>query len=182
MDYPQKSYQLSDEEKVTQVMLYTISALFTGDVVTKKLIRVSTWLRTPMVPQYIAVYSAHMIDISSGSSARQMHFDELFVPFSQVISFHIRPPASDPIDYEPNEPMRKMEPVTALVGPFRFDGYVRMSSQTDLGRYLDVNKEVFTSLYDIEVTPLSLQAMKPFHVPFTLLRRDLVPFSPRKSA
>lgn len=57
-----------------------------------------------------------------------------------------------------------------------------MSSQTDLGRYLDVNKEVFTSLYDIEVTPLSLQAMKPFHVPFTLLRRDLVPFSPRKSA
>ncbi len=77
--------------------------------------------------------------------------------------------------------MRKMEPVSALVGPFRFDGYVRMSSQTDLERYLDVNKEVFTAFYDIEVTPLSLQTLKPFHVPYTLLRRDLVSFSPRQS-
>ncbi len=96
MDNAQKTYQITDEEKATQVMLYTVNALFTGEVVTKKIIRVSTWLRTPMVPQFITVRSAHMIDMTSSSNPRQMQFDELLIPFSQVIAFHIRPPASDP--------------------------------------------------------------------------------------
>lgn len=179
MENTSKPYQLSDDESVNQVMIYTTSTLITGEVVTKSLIRVSTWPRTPMIPQYITLYSALIVDMAHAGGAKQMQFRELYVPFSSVIAFHLRPPASDPIDYDPNEPMRKMEPVTALVGPFRFDGCVRMSSQTNLMKYLDVNKEVFTSMYEIEITPLGAGAMKPFHVPFALVRRDEILFSSR---
>ena len=179
MENSSKLYQLTDEDKVTPVMVYTDTTLLTGEVVTKNLIRVSTWPRTPMMPQYITLYSALLIDMAPMGGARQMQFQELYVPFSNAIAFHIRPPASDPLDYDPNEPMRKMEPVTALVGPFQFDGSIRMSSQTNLIKYLDVNKEIFTSLYDIEITPLGTGAMKPFHVPYALLRRDEILFSIR---
>jgi len=166
-----------DDEKLTQVMVYTASSLIVADVITKKIIRVSTWLRTPMVPQFITLHTAQVIDFGSGS--KPMHFNALYLPASAVIAFHMRPPASDPLDYETNEPMRKMEPAAALVGPFRFDGTIRMSTQTDLERYLEVTKETFTAIYDIQISPLNSLAIKPFRVPYALLRRDLVSFAHR---
>lgn len=182
MDETNHLYTLGPEDKSTQVMAYTASSLLLGEVVTKKVIRVSTWLRTPMMPQYITLYGVQLFDFSVSGNPHPMTFKELYLPSSQVIAFHIRPPACDPLDYEPNEPMRKMEPVTALVGPFRFDGSVRMSTQTNLGSYLEVVKEVFTSMYDIQINPIHSPTIKPFEVQYALLRRDLVCFSPRPTA
>ncbi len=179
MNEVQNLYALGEDDKVTPVMVYTDSSLLVGEVVTKKVIRVSTWMRTPMVPQYIAIYSAQIIDLSSGGSPKSQTFGEIFLPSHRVVAFHMRPPESDPLDYDPNEPMRRMEPVTALIGAFRFDGFVRMSTQTDLENYLDVIKENFTSIYDIQVTSPNIPALKPFKIPFALLRRDRVIFAPR---
>jgi hypothetical protein len=179
MDNTNKPYTLNNEDKATQVMIYTHSSLLVGEVVTKSVIRVSTWLRTPMVPQFMTVYSAQILDLTAGGNPRSLSFRELFLPSMLINAFHIRPPLSDPADYDPNEPMRKMEPVTVLVGSFRFDGNVRISSKTNLESYLDVIKEDFTSIYDIQVTPLNIPAMKPYRVPFALLRKDAVIFSPR---
>lgn len=182
MDETNKHYTLGPEDKATPVMAYTSNALILGEVVTKKVIRVSTWLRTPMMPQYITIYSAQLIDFSSGGNPRPLTFQELYLPSSQIIAFHIRPPTCDPLDYEPNEPMRKMEPVTALVGPFRFDGNIRMSTQTNLEKYLEVIKETYTSFYDIHIIATHTPAMKPIEVPYALLCRDMVIFSPRPAA
>ncbi len=182
METSSKPYKLTNDDKATAVMIYTLNSLLVGEVVTKSVIRVSTWLRTPMVPQFITLYSAQVLDLSAGSNPKSLSFQELFLPSALISAFHMRPPASDPVDYDSNEPMRKMEPVTVLVGAFRFDGSVRMSSQTSLESYLDVIKEAFTSIYDIQVTPLNIPAMKPFRVPFALLRRDMVIFSSRAGA
>jgi hypothetical protein len=65
------------------------------------------------------------------------------------------------------------------VGSFRFDGCLRMSTQTSLDRFLDVSKEIFTTLYDLEITQPLIPAMKPIHVPYALVRSDFVLFSPR---
>jgi hypothetical protein len=75
--------------------------------------------------------------------------------------------------------MRKMEPVSVLLGWFRFDGYIRMSVQSELGRYLDVSKEPFTSLYDVNIHQLSAQAGGAMRVPLALVRSDSVSFSRR---
>jgi hypothetical protein len=174
----QKPYKLDTDEKATPVMVYTTNKLILGEVVTKQIIRVSTWLRTPMMPQYITIYLAQILDFASGNNPKPMAFTELLLPSSQVIAFHIRPPASDPLDYEPNEPMRKMEPTTALIGPFRFQGNIRMSTQTNLEKYLDVIKETFTPLYDIHITEIHNTSLKPIQVQYALLRRDLVTFAP----
>ncbi len=182
MDEIEKLYTLGEDDKATPVMIYTDNSLMVGEVVTKEIIRVSTWMRTPMVPQYIAIYSAQIIDLSSGGSPKSQSFGEIFLPSHRVVAFHMRPPESDPLDYDPDEPMRRMEPVTALIGAFRFDGFVRMSTQTDLESYLDVIKESFTSIYDIKVTCPNIPSFKPFQIPFALLRRDRVIFAPRAQA
>jgi hypothetical protein len=176
-----RSFTLDEGEKVTSVMIYNNQVMAWGEVVTKEAIRVSTWMRTPMIPQYITLHEAQVLTMSGGTPAKPQSFRSLYLPSSQVIAFHIMPPARDPLDYEPNEPHRKMEPATALIGSFRFDGLLRMSTQTDLGRYLDVTKEAFTAFYEVEITNLNIAAMGVIRTSYVLLRRDHVMFSPRQS-
>ncbi len=48
---------LGVDEKVSQVMAYTDSFLYWGEVITKTVIRVSTWLRTNTAPDYVSLYN-----------------------------------------------------------------------------------------------------------------------------
>ncbi|HSO28253.1 MAG TPA: hypothetical protein VLS48_09305 [Anaerolineales bacterium] len=172
------AYSLQPGEKVTPVMVYTQNLLIWGDVITKQAIRVSVWLRTPMAPQYLTIHNAQVLPLPSSRGARQQSFSELHVPLPLVLAFHIMPPARDPVDYDPNEPHRVMTPTTTLVGYFRFDGLVRMSSMTNLQRYLDVMKESYSTMYDVEITQTGAPDMGVIRTPFVLLKRDLVLYSP----
>jgi len=174
----QQHNQLKEGEKVTAVMLYTEDELVWGDVITMEAIRVSTWLRTPAIPQYMTILNAHVILFTGKEAIRPRAFAELYIPTSKIIAFHIKPPQQDPLDYDPEEPMRKMEPVIALVGAFQFHGFIRMSTQTNLNRYLDVMKEPFTTIYDIEISQPNLPAMGVVRTPYALLRGECVWFSP----
>jgi hypothetical protein len=173
---PAQVYQLEADEKATPVMVYTPSHLAWGEVITKELIRLSTWLRTQAAPQYIFLHNAQMMYAGSGSPA-PLSVAELHIPISQVCAFHMIPPHQDPVDYDPNEPNRKMVPVSALVGSFRFDGLLRSSTQSSLFTFLEVIKEVYTSLYDVKVYQPLRPSMKPLHIPFTLVKRDSALFS-----
>ena len=171
-------YHLEIEERVTAVMAYTQDLLVWGDVITKQAIRVSTWLRTPAIPKYILFHNAQAMDFGTPNPKPQF-FPELHLPSSLVIAFHIKPPDHDPVDHDPTEGARRMAPVTALVGHFRFDGFIRMSTQTSLDRFLDVSKEAFSAMYDIEITQPSFPALGVIRAPYTLLRGDSVMYSPR---
>jgi hypothetical protein len=70
-----------------------------------------------------------------------------------------------------------MEPVTVLVGWFRFEGYLRMSTHTDLEHYLDVLKETFTALYDVTISQSALQSAGAMKVPHVLIRNSNALFS-----
>jgi hypothetical protein len=173
---PAQVNQLEDDEKATPVMVYTPSHLAWGEVITKELIRLSTWLRTQAAPQYIFLHNAQMM-YAGGGSPSPVAAPELHIPINQVCAFHMLPPHQDPLDYDPNEPNRKMIPVSALVGSFRFDGLLRMSTQSSLFTFLEVIKEVYTSLYEVKVYQPQRPSMTPLHVPFTLVRRDAALFS-----
>lgn len=175
----QQIYQLQEGEKATEVMVYTDTLLIWGQVITKVAIRVSTWLRTPAIPQFMCIYEAHVLRFGSGGISKPQNYQELYLPSSQIIAFHIKPPERDPLDYDPNEPMRKMEPATALVGWFHFDGALRMSTQTNIARFLDVTKEPFITMYDIEITQPSSPSGGVMRVPYALVRGENVIFSPR---
>jgi len=177
---PKKSY-VADGEKVTAVMIYTQNLFIWGNVATKEAIRVSTWLRSSSAPRYIYLHEARVITFGSGNAPRQQAFEELLIPTLQVMAFHIKPPAQDPLDFDPKETMRKMEPVTAVVGNFTLDGFVRMSTQTTLDRYLDVAKEAFTGIYDVDIHQPSQPNTGVMRVPYVLVRSEGVIFSTRNA-
>jgi hypothetical protein len=172
---------LQPGDKLSSVIIYTSDMLVMGDVVTKEAVRVSTWLRTASIPQFICIFDAKLLQLGGGAP-RQLSFDELRLPSAQVNAFHLKPPAQDALDYDPNEPMRQMLPVSALIGSFRFDGVLRMSTQTNLNRFLDVAKEVFVSMYDITITNPSLSNMGPMRIPFALLRMACAQFASRAAS
>ncbi len=170
-------YNLDPEDKVTKVMAYTPDLFSWGDVIVKKALRVSVWLRTQMAPQYISIHRAQVLTVGTINPSQIQTFSELYVPTLHIIAFHIMPPDQEPVDYDEREPNRRMEPITALVGPFRFDGSVRMSTQTNLERFLDVTKEAFIPIYQVEITQPSSPSMGVIRVPMALLRRDAVSFA-----
>lgn len=175
------SYHVEPDERVSTVMLYTESYLIWGEVVTKTSIRISTWLRSASVPQYIFVHDANLLRLGGAGTPRPQVYKEFFLPSNQVLAFHLKPPAADPLDYDPNEPMRKMSPTTILIGWFRFDGFVRMSTHTNLERFLDVGKEEFMGFYDITITNLAIPGMAPIKTPFALLRGHGAMFSSKEN-
>ena len=67
---------LAYDEKIATVMVYTNSMLVRGDVVAKENVRVSIWLRTQGVPNYIHLHGAQVISFSGGVSKRSN--DQLF--------------------------------------------------------------------------------------------------------
>jgi hypothetical protein len=174
------SYHLNPDEKVSNVMIYTADHLIWGDVITKTGIRVSTWLRSQAIPQYIFLHNANILRFSVSGALKPQFYKGLHIPSAQVIAFHLKPPASDPIDYDAQEPMRKMSPTLALVGWFRFEFTMRMSTHTDLERFLDVTKEAFTGVYDVVITNLAVPNMSIIRVPFAMIRGNAVMFSSKE--
>ncbi len=173
------AYTLAEDEKTVQVMIYTLTSLYWGEVVVKSIIRVSTWLRTNTVPDWIPLYNAGSIVTTSGTAPRTNNFTELFVPVPQIIAFHMLPPAADPLDFDPTEPNRRMEPVNALVGTFQVKGSLRITASSSLKRYVEVTRESYTSLYDAEITNLVLPAFGPIKVPYILIRQGAAIFTTR---
>jgi hypothetical protein len=166
-----KLNSLAPDEKVTPVTVYMMTGLAIGKLITKEQIRVSTWLRTDMAPDYVSLYEARFLSLSGSEMGTSLAFSELHISATQVLAFHLLPPTSDPLDYDPKEPHRKMEPVSAVSGFFRFDGLIRMSTYSTLGAYLDVTKEAFTPLYEVQVISLAIPTLTPIRVPYALVRQ-----------
>ena len=61
---------LSPDEKSTLVMTYTQNMLVRGEVVTRQGVRVSTWLRTQGVPEYIHLFKPPCFILGAASLKR----------------------------------------------------------------------------------------------------------------
>lgn len=172
---------LAPDEKVTPVTVYTMTGLAVGKLITKEQVRVSTWLRTDMAPAYLSLHQARFLSLARSEAGQSFAFSELHVPTTQTLAFHMLPPASDPLDYDPNEPNRKMEPTSVVVGFFRFEGLMRMSTYSSLEQYLEVTKETFTPFYDAEISNLAIPCLKPIRVSYALIRQNAAIFATRPS-
>ena len=159
---------LASDEKVTNVMMYTHSMLYRGDVVLRENIRASIWLRTQGVPNFIHLFNAHMIQLA-GTPPKTYTKSEMFVPTSELLGFHISPPAHDPMDYDNSEANRKMEPIHVWMGSFELNAKIRISTATDFATSLDVMNTSWLSLYDAEISNPYMQQFKMM-VPMLLVR------------
>jgi hypothetical protein len=148
--------ELASDEKIAMVMVYTNNMLARGEVVAKENARVSIWLRTQGVPNYIHLYKPQVISFI-GAVPKTFSFSEIFIPTVQVIAYHLAPPAQDPLDYETGEANRTMQPVELMIGPFMLKGKIRISMATDVATSLDVMRASWMSIYEAEITNPYLQ-------------------------
>ena len=150
-------------------MLYTQTTLVRGDVVTtKNVLRVNIWLRTDGAPKYLHVLKPQVL-VFGGAPVKPLSYAEIYYPTAQLIGFHTLPPTDEPLDYDPNEMNRMMQPVEALVGTFVMKGNIRISTQTDIGSSLEVARVAWMSMYEVEVTNPYLPQMPPLRVPMALV-------------
>lgn len=164
--------ELAPDEKASTVIIYTQSMLIRGDLVLRENMRVSIWLRTQGVPNYIHLYNAQMIQLT-GSQPRNYAKKEAFIPTSDVLGFHLAPPAQDPPDYDNTETNRTMEPVHILFGSFEMNAKMRVSTSTDFAAGLDVLNTIWISLYDAEISSSSMPQLK-IAAPMLLARSNKI--------
>lgn len=176
---PIREIKLESDEKATPVMAYTLTSFSQGTVISKVLVRVSTWLRQQPSPEYLHLYNAQVLLLSGSSQLNSISLAEYFVPASLIIAYHMMPPHVDPPDYDESEPNRKMEPVSVLFSSFRFNGGVRMAAQSDLTNYLEHARQTFTSLYDVEITNPAISSKFVLRVPFAMVRTNMVALATR---
>ncbi len=170
--YTPKPYHLGPEEKSASFMAYTTTALYWGEVVVRNAIRVSTWLRTNAAPETITIYNAKVINIAANSTPAPMQFSEVHLPNASILAYHLIPPDSDPLDYDPTEPNRVMDSITTIIGTFRFDGKMRMSTRSTLKKYIEVTRELFTTLYDVEITNPVMPTLTKMKVAMVMVRQS----------
>ena len=159
---------LSPDEKSTLVMAYTQNMLLRGEVVTRQAVRVSTWLRTQGVPEYIHLFKPTVLHFGSGV-VKALTYSEVYVPVSTVIAFHLVPPVTEALDYAADETNRILVPVTALPGTFQFKGYLRISTKASVSTSIELAHSDWSSIYNVDVTNPSMPQMQPIHVPMILM-------------
>ena len=165
---------LAPDEKTAMVMVYTHNMLARGEMIAKENARVSTWLRTQGVPNYIHLYKPQVISFG-GTPPKPLSFSEIFIPAVQVIGFHLVPPEQDPLDYDAAETNRMMRPLEVIVGSFLVKGHLRVSTQAELATSLDVLRAAWVSIYDADISNPYLQQFK-LHVQMLLVNPNQVSF------
>ena len=165
---------LAPDEKIATVMVYTQNMLARGDVVTKESVRVSIWLRTQGVPNYIHVFKPQVIMFGS-TPPKSFALGEIFIPTPQVIGFHLAPPTQDPADYDATESNRMMQPIELLLGSFIMKAKIRISTQTDISTSLDVMRVAWVSVYEADISNPYLPQFS-MHVPMLLVNPNQAGF------
>ena len=166
--------ELTADEKVVMVMVYTNNMLARGEVIAKENARVSIWLRTQGVPNYLHLFKPQVISFAGGAP-KTFSFSEIFIPTVQVTAFHLVPPVQDPLDFDSSEQNRVMQPLDVMVGSFMLKGKIRISMQTDVATSLDVMRASWMSVYEAEIGNPYLPQFN-MQVPMLLVNPSLVSF------
>ena len=173
--------QIADDEKLTPIMIYTSHSLVWGQLYSKKAIRVSSWLLTDMAPTYMKIFNAQFLIIGGSQPLAPIKQPVLHLQTKGINAFHLMPPNEEGADYDPDEPNRKMVPTKAFVGYFRFDGFARMATFSNMDNYLGAAKGEFITIYDITMTCPMVPSIKGIKAPMILLRQGRVIFAADES-
>lgn len=170
---------IAPDEKIVPVMVYIQQGLCWGNIIVKEQIRASIWFRTSSAPDVLSLYEARLLTIPATIPSKPQLFSEIHIRTGIIQGFHLIPPAKDPLDYDPEEHNFRMEPVVVIVGEFRFEGKLRLSAKISLQKYLDLSREIFCPLYEVEISSAALPSIGVIRVPYCNVRLQEGLFSPK---
>ncbi|MEW6403333.1 MAG: hypothetical protein AB1649_16175 [Chloroflexota bacterium] len=164
---------LEPDEKCVKVMTYTRTMLIRGGLIAREGIRVSIWLRSQGVSNFLHLVDPQVLLLSG--APKSITYSELYVPTNEIMAFHVAPPEEEAPDFDTRELNQTPSPVSVLAGAFSIKGKIRISSQTGLGQSLDVLRTAWVSLYEAEITNPNISQ---FHiqVPMMLVNSSIVSF------
>jgi hypothetical protein len=165
-------FDIADDEKATQMMVYITQGIYWGTVITKQGVRLSTWLRGQAAPDYMRLLDTKGLITTAGGQPKPVAFKETNIPAEYILAYHMLPPAQDPVDYDVTEPNRSMIPVTMGIGTFFCNGFLRISTISTLAKFLDATKEVFTSVYDAEINCPIMPSLGTLKIPYLQVRKN----------
>jgi len=166
---------LATDERIAIVMLYTHNMLVRGELVIKENLRVSIWLRTQGMPNYVHLFKPQVV-LFGGSPPKSLTYTEIFVPTPEILGFHLAPPEHDPMDYDETEANRMMQPMDLMIGSFLLKAKIRISTQTDVSTSLEVSRSAWSSIYDADISNPYLPQFN-IHVPMLLVNPSHVSFA-----
>ena len=166
-------------EKSVPVMLYTMTSMILGEVKVMSQIRVSTWLKTSSAPDILQLINAKVILTTGSAPSKPIACPEIHLPTTEVLAMHVLPPTSELLDYDPSEPNRHLLPVSILFNAFKVDGSVWVSTRVDLAKFIELNREAFTSVYDIQISSPLFTSLPTIRVPMMICRQARVIFAGR---
>ena len=85
----QSHYVLTENDELVNTIVYLPMRMVWGKMLAKKAIRVSTWLKMQMVPEYFTYYDAKML-VFGGSQPVGMSFSEFHIPVNEIIAYASR--------------------------------------------------------------------------------------------
>jgi hypothetical protein len=102
-----------------------------------------------------------------------------FQPIAELIfrAIHLMPPFSEGVDYDPEKTNRKFVSVSAYIGYFRFDGFVRITEITTVDNFLAASKSEYKPIYDSTMDSPLEPSIKGINAPMVLLHQTQVTFS-----
>ena len=168
-------YTLAPDEKTTPVVIYARSRLIQGKLVTNENVRVSIWPRMQDLPNYIHLLNAKIF-LFSGSSSKSLGYEQYFFPTERIIAFHLAPPTSDTLDYDPDTSDRAMVDINLIMSEFMLQGKIRISTRADFATALEVSHKTWLSVYEAEITNPFLPQVPVIHVPMLLVNPAQVSF------
>jgi hypothetical protein len=164
-------YHLGENDRVIEAMVYTSHGIIWGEVLVKQAIRSSIWLKLNSAPDHMCFYNARMIYTVAGGPPKPVSYPELHIPVPQIAAYHLIPPAVDLPEIDAKEVNIRMEPVTVLSGTARIDGFLRLTGRINIGNFMDITKEVYSSVFDADISHPVMPGLRPLHVPHLLVRQ-----------
>lgn len=168
-------HQLAADEKITTVMVYSSNKLVHGELVTKTNVRVSILPRMQALTNFLHFFKAQ-VWFFGGAEPKLINYAEYFFPVEQMVGFHMAPPASDPLDYEPGMVNRSLSEISMMLGVFLVKGKILVSTQVELGANLEIAHKSWLSVYEGDVSSPFMAQMPVLHVPMLLVRPAMVSF------
>ena len=160
-------YNLASDEKSTTVTVYSPNKMIHGELVTKQTTRVSLLPRMGM-PGYLHFLKAEVL-FFGGEPPKSLTYDEYFFPTERIIGFHLSPPATEPLDYDPEEANRVMLDVNVILGAFMLTGKIRTSTHADFVANLEAAHTTWLSVYFAEIVNPFLPQLPAIHTSMVLV-------------
>lgn len=162
------SYTPGQDEKTTQVMIGTPSALIWGELFTKTQARVSAFLNT-LAEDFVPLHNTRVHFLAASQQVPPLERSTLFVKLEEILLF--LPLSSDePLPEETH--VRQYEAVEAMIASFHVEGAIVKSPVASLQNMLLVSREAYLTMYNVTVRHVAKPWLGTFSGSYVQLRRD----------